>query len=204
MSEFTIERIKNREFEKAIPELYELENVVENSPWHDNDPVFNHTLSVTKELKNSVEVFADEIKKRLDEKIKNYSKKELLILVAIFHDIGKKEALREGNNTTLCLGHEKIGAEKLKNILTRFDLAEEERNFVIKIVGNHGFIHGILNHPVDRPEEKWHKFKEENPDISLEIALLTKADTLTSYLKISKPREFAFRLNFIDRILDYY
>jgi putative nucleotidyltransferase with HDIG domain len=200
LSEFTLEKIKNREFEQVIPELYELEEVIENNLWHNNDPVFNHVISVSTELNKLFEEVNDKIKAYLAEKIKNYSRKDLLILAAVFHDIGKKETLKDA----VFLGHEKMGAEKIFNIISRFDLAEKEREFVIKLVGNHGFIHDILNYPADKPEEKWQKFREENPDISLEVVLLTKADTLVSHLKNSKPKEFAFRISFIDKIIDSY
>jgi len=200
LSEFTIEKIKNREFERVIPELFELENVIQNNPWHDNEPVFNHTILVATELNSLLKTVSNKIKEYLNQKIKNYSRKELLILAAVFHDIGKKETLKDA----IFLGHEKMGAEKIFNIISRFDLAEKEREFVIKLVGNHGFIHDILNYPADKPEEKWQKFREENPDISLEVVLLTKADTLVSHLKNSKPKEFAFRISFIDKIIDSY
>lgn len=45
LSEFTFEKIKNREFEKFIPEFYELEGIIENNLWHNNDSVLNHTIS---------------------------------------------------------------------------------------------------------------------------------------------------------------
>ena len=200
LSEFTIEKIKNREFERVIPELFELENVIQNNPWHDNEPVFNHTILVATELNSLLKTVSNKIKEYLNQKIKNYSRKELLILAAVFHDIGKKETLKD----TVFLGHEKMGAEKIFNIISRFDLAKKEREFVIKLVGNHGFIHDILNYPADKPEKKWQKFREENPDISLEVVLLTKADTLVSHLKNSKPKEFSFRISFIDKIIDSY
>ena len=200
LSEFTTEKIKNREFEKVIPELYELEKVIQNNPWHDNESVLKHTLLVVAELNNLLQTVSNKIKNYLNHKIKNYSRKELLILAGIFHDIGKKEAVKE----TLFLGHEEIGAEKLRNIISRFDLTDEEKEFVINLVGNHGLIHDILNYPADKPEEKWQKFKEKNPDIYIVVALLTKADTLVSHLKNSKPKEFVFRINFINKIIESY
>lgn len=200
VSEFTIEKIKNRQFEKTIPELYELEKVIQNNPWHDNESVFNHTLSVVAELNNLLKPVSDKIKEYLNHKIKNYSRKELLILIAIFHDMGKKETEKKA----LFSGHEELSAEKFSNIVSRFDLSQEEKHFAGEIIRNHGFIHEILNYPEDKPEEKWQKFKDKNPDIYIEVALLTKADTLVSHLKNSKPNEFAFRISFIDKIIDSY
>jgi hypothetical protein len=48
ISDITIEKIKNDEFIKELPELYELKNVIENNLWHTNDSTFNHTLTVLK------------------------------------------------------------------------------------------------------------------------------------------------------------
>jgi len=204
LSEFTIEKIKNREFEKVIPGLYELEKVIENNPWHNNDPVLSHIISVVTELNNLIGTVNDNIKEYLNQKIKNYSKRKLLFLAAIFHDIAKKETLKKENNITLCLRHEKIGAKKLKNIISRFDLMEKEKEFVIEIVKNHGFIHEILFHPEENPNQKWKEFKEKNPDIFLEIALLSKADMLGSQLKKNIPEDFDFRKDFINKIIDSY
>jgi putative nucleotidyltransferase with HDIG domain len=198
LSEFTIEKIKNREFEKTIPELYELESVIQNNPWHDNDSVLNHTLSVVTELNKLLGNISDEIKKYLNGKIVNYSRKELLILAGILHDIGKKEVLED----PVFLGHEKIGAEKLRNILPRFDLTEKEREFAIKIVRNHDFIHAISR--LEDADIKWSEFKKQNPDIFIEIALLTKADILGSQLKNNMPAEFDFRIDFVSKIIDSY
>jgi hypothetical protein len=198
--EFTIEKIKNREFEKVIPELYELENVIQNNPWHDNDPVFNHTLSVVTELNNLLETGSDKIKEYLNKKVKNNSRRQLLILAAIFHDIAKKEAVNEA----LFLGHEEMGAGKFRDIILRFNLSQGEKYFTEKIIRNHGFIHEILFHPEENPNQKWLKFKEKNPDIFLEIALLSKADMLGSQLKNNMPEDFDFRMDFINKIIESY
>ncbi len=198
LSEFTIEKIKNREFEKVTPELYELEKVIQNNPWHDNDSVFNHTLSVVTELSNLLEIVGAKIKEHLNIKIKNYSGKDALILAAVFHDIGKKEALKN----TLYLDHEKIGAEKLKNILPKFDLMEKEKELVTKIVRNHDFIHTISR--LEDADIQWPEFKKRNPDIFIELALLAKADLLGGQLKNNMPEEFDFRIDFINKIIDSY
>lgn len=199
LSEFTLEKIKNREFEQVIPELYELEEVIENNLWHNNDPVFNHVVSVSTELNKLFEEVNDKIKAYLAEKIKNYSRKDLLFIAAIFHDISKKETLKGNNKITECVEHEKMGAEKLGSILLRFDLTEEEKERVIRIVRNHGFIHYNFGYL-----EKWEEFKIRNTDIFLDIALLTKADILGSQLKQNDPKEFKLRIDFVNKIIDSY
>ena len=199
LSEFTIEKIKNREFEKVVPELYELEEIIENNLWHNNDPVFNHVISVLTELNKLFEEVNDKIKAYLAEKIKNYSRKDLLFIAAIFHDISKKETLKGNNKITECIEHEKMGAEKLRSILLRLDLTEEEKERVIKIVRNHGFIHYNFGYL-----EKWEEFKIRNTDIFLDIALLAKTDILGSQLKQNDPKEFKLRIDFVNKIIDSY
>lgn len=202
LSEITIEKIKKRKFERVIPELYELESIIQNNSWHDNDSVFNHTLSVVSELNILLEKVTNKTEEHLNIKVQNYSNKELLILAAVFHDIGKKETLIEKGGETICINHEKIGAEKLRNILQRLDLVEEERGFVIKIVRNHDFIHAISR--LEDADIKWLEFKKRNLDIFIEVALLTKADILGGQLKNNMPEEFEFRIGFVDRIIESY
>lgn len=204
LSEFTVEKIKNREFEKVIPELYELENVIENNPWHDRDAVLNHVISVALELNNLLTEVNDKIKKFLNQKIKNHSRKELLFLAAVFHDIAKKETLATKNGITETVGHEEMGSKKLKDIVSRFGLSEDEIELIGKIVKNHKFIHDISDLPREEANEKWKRFKKENHDIFLDSALLGKADMLGSQLKKSVPEDFAFRLSFINKIINSY
>lgn len=204
LPELTIERIKSRAFEKLIPELYELEEIIENNPWHNNDNVLNHTISVLGELEQIFEKLNDRIKACLDKKIDAYSRKKLLFLATLFHDIGKKKTYRKEKDITRCLGHEEEGAVKLKTIIPRLDLSESEKEFVFEIVRNHGTIHEILNYPEENPEKKTEEFKEKYPNIFLEIILLAIADMLASQLKHSSPEDFEFRIDFLNKIINSY
>ena len=203
-SEFIIDRIKNKEFKDVIPELYELEGVIENNLWHTNDSVFDHIISVVTELEDVIERANENIKNYLGEKIDNYTKKEILFLGSIFHDIAKKETFIKEGDATKCTGHEEKGGEKVKDIIKRFDLSEREQGLVIQIVKNHGVIHEILNNPDEDIEKQVDDFKEEHPDIFLETALLAMADLLGSQLKNNSPKEFEFRKEFLNNIISNY
>lgn len=192
ISEFTIERIKNEEFKELVPELYELKKITENNPWHNNENVFNHTITVVREL--------DKLIAKAGVKLK----KEILILGTIFHDIGKLETFTKDNDSTKCLGHEVMGSEKMKEIIKRFDLSEKEQELVVKIVKNHGVVHDILSLPKEEIKEQIDNFKLEYSDIFLELLLLAKADLLGSQLKINKPEEFKFKLDYLNELLINY
>lgn len=204
LPELTIEKIKNREFEKLIPELYELVEIIENNPWHNNDNVLNHTISVLVELEQLLQRLNDRIKVYLEKKINTHSRKELLFLVTLFHDIGKKKTYKREKDITRCPGHEEEGAVKLKTIIPRFDLSESEKKFVVEIVRNHGIIHEILNYPEENPEKKTEEFKEKYSDIFLEIILLAIADMLASQLRDNNSEDFKFRIGFLNKIINSY
>lgn len=203
ISEFTIDKIKNREFEKIIPELYELENIVENSDWHINDDVLHHTISVLIELEKLLEETNDKIKCYLDQIIAKHSRKEILFLGATFHNLGKKETFLKEDNITKCPEHEEKGAEKLKKTIKRFDLPSKEEEIVIQIVKNHGVIHSILDAPEDA-KKQLEKLKQKYSNIFLEMVLLAMADMLGSQLRDNKPGEFEFRKDFLSKILNNY
>ena len=197
----TLEKMEAGKLKKDIPEFYELDQIIENNPWHNRESVFKHSLSVAKELKKLIKKASQKIKVYLDQIIAIYSRKELLLLAAFFHDIGKKETFKQENNSTKCLQHEEKSAEKLRHFLPKFNLPAEEKKLVIEVVRNHGFFHDLLDCPKRNLEEKLKEFKRNNTQIFLEVVLLSMADILGSQLKENKPGEFNFRINFLKKII---
>ncbi len=204
LPEFAIERIKNRELEKSIPEFYELEEVIENNDWHNNESVFNHTLTVIEKLNQLLEDNKDKFSNYLNQKITNHTRKELLFLATFLHDIAKKETLIKENRKTTCSNHEEEGAIKANKILSRFDLSEEEKNLVNQIIKYHNVIHPILKFDNDKLNEEFNKIRKNYSNIFQELFLLAIADTLGSQLGKNKPDEFNFRINFYKEILNGY
>jgi len=224
LSEITIEKIKNRKFEKLIPEFYKLKGVVENNPWHNKEPVFNHTLSVLGNLGKIISNSNKGVKKALAKIVDINSRRNLLNLAALLHDIGKAETITDlGNEVRLCPGHERKGAKKIEKILKRFNLSQKESKIIRDIIGNHGVMHDIiglgykdfqknagkehnLTHSLTKLEnknfqEEYKNLKNKFSDIYLELILLAFADTITSYLKKTEPAEFRHRINFYKKEL---
>lgn len=204
LSEISVERIKNRELEEVIPELYELEGIIENNRSHNNDPVFNHTITVLIELEKLFERANKRIKNYLAQKVNSHSRRELLFFVTVYHDIGKKETLKKEGNTIQFPGHEEMSAEKIQRMMPKFDLSENEKEIVIQTIRNHGFFHNVLDHPEDDLDKKTKEFKEKNSNAFLEVVLLTIADIFGGHLRENNPEEFKFRIDFLNKIIECY
>jgi len=204
ISDITIEKIKNNKLTKELPEFYELENVIENNLWHTNDSTFNHTLVVLKKLEILVSHVNKKIKLYLNKKVDNYTRKDLLFLATLFHDIAKKEACVKDGMSTSFLKHEELGHSKAKNILNRFDLSKKEKEIVLRIVKNHGMIHSFLDLETNELGKKFEKYMKDYKDIFLELILLSLADTLGCQLKSNNPKNFKFRIKFFQNIIKKY
>lgn len=204
LSEINADKIKNREFERALPELYELENVIENNCSHINDPTLTHVISVREKLEILLENVNRKTKNRLNKKTGSYSRKELLLFAAIFHDIAKKETTKKKGNETIFPGHEKASAEKMKGILKRFDLSKSEEEIVLRIIENHGFFYNLTNQAENCIKKKISGFKKNQSDIFVEVVLLAKADLLGSQLIKKDPEGFRRRSDFLDNIINNY
>jgi len=202
VSDIDIEKLRSDRLQKELPEFFKLKRFVENDNyWHNNDSVFDHTLRVLEELEKLLKTTNNKINFYLNQKVDNYTRKDLLFLGALFHDIGKSDSFVKSGDFTSCLKHEELGSEKVKPILDRFDLSDREKNIVIKIIKYHGKLSDIARPGSDSLEEEYEKFKSEYSSIFVELILLTMADTLGSQLKNNRPEEFNFRINFYKKII---
>lgn len=132
-----------------------LKLVIENNAYHDHESVFDHLIK-TKEIAEreiTGEFIKDPEVKRLfesflEEKVGEFSKKELLILTAILHDVGKILRIKDGeetkplgmtlaNDQTYFPGHEYWGSKIISEILAEFNLEKSVLEFVAKIIKIH-------------------------------------------------------------------
>lgn len=193
-----VQDLRSGKLAELLPEFYELKNSVENSKdgWHQQEPVFDHTLSVLEALEK---IFADNknLEAEFNERIDNYTRKELLKIATTFHDIGKKEAMTKEGGFTKCAGHEQIGVERTKTILKRFNLSKKETQIVLDIIANHSVFHYLLMPGNKNFDEDLQDLKKRfGGTIYPELIALSYADTVNSKLKIVDPEEFKNRIDF--------
>jgi len=202
VSDITIKKLKAGYLQSELPEFFELKNCVENNSWHNDDPVFNHTLSVLEELEKLLNTVNNKINSYLNQTIDSYSKRDLLFLATLFHDIAKTDTFAEENNVTSCPQHEEIGSKKVRKILDRFDLSEQEKVIVVNLVKYHGEIHPILSSKNDNLKEQLADFETKHHDIFTELILLGMSDTSGSQLKENNIDEYNFRIDYYRRIIE--
>lgn len=198
IEDISIENIKRGYFKNDIPEFYELKNIFENNQWH-HETTFEHTLMVLEEYEKFIKKYQIS---DLEEKIGNYSKKKLIQIAILLHDISKKETIEiSEDKKTSFPGHEKEGGLKAKNILDNFNISQEEKNFILSIISNHGKPHIILG---DRENcnNKLNELKNEISNIYQDTLILAMVDTMGSKLKQNDKDEYNFRINKYKDVLE--
>jgi len=192
--------LKSGKLQDLLPEFYELKNSIENSAdyWHQQESVFDHTLSVMSALEK---IFLENknLKSQFDQKIGSHTKKDLLEVAGLFHDIGKKEAMVKEGEFTRCPGHEKIGVEKAEKILSRFNLSKEESQRILDIIANHSEFHYILKPDNQNFIKNLEVLKNKVANIYPELIILSYADTVNSKFKSIDPKGYKYRIDFYQK-----
>lgn len=128
LSDFNLDKFINEEYFDTLPELYDLKEVIEYNIWHENESVFDHSLEVIYKFKEILSKLNDSLLNYLGEKVTYYSRKDILFLSILLHDIAKKDTFKiNDEGITSCPNHELEGAIKSENILDRFDLSSKEK-----------------------------------------------------------------------------
>lgn len=204
ISDIKIEKLRVGCFKNELPEFFELKNCIENNSWHNNESVFDHTLSVLGEFEKLIKIINSKVYCYLNQIIDSYSRKDLIFTAILFHDISKNDTLVKKNDITFCLEHEKIGAEKVTKILNRFDLSAREKSIIINLVRYHGEIHPVVSSKNNNHEKHLSCFKSKHCDTFIELILLGISDTSGSQLKDNNTSEYNFRINCYKNIIQNY
>ncbi len=186
------------------PELYELQEAIEHSAdgWHDHESVFDHTLSVMNAMEKILLDYR-KLKKIFGKKIDKNTKKILLKVATILHDVGKKKTMVEQDGFTKCPGHEKMGVDIAEKILKNFNISEAETRYVLDIIANHTELHKLLSPDTPNFQKDFVNIKNKfGNNIYPELIVLTYADTVNSKLRKTNPKEFRYRMDFYKREME--
>jgi len=188
-----VEDLKSGKLMDLVPEFYELKEVVENDGiWHDKQAVFDHTLRVMASMQKNFDLINDRTKKLLDERINGLTKKNLLEITGLLHDISKKETFKVVNGLTQCPNHWEEGAIKSIKILKRLGFSEDQIHFVSELIKNHMLIHNAL-----WKDQNFKKIPEIKKDLKEDYPaqlLLAFADMMGCDMDKLRPDEFKSRV----------
>jgi len=200
----TSESLKEKAYLDVFPEYYNLAKVTENSLWHNNQNVLDHVIGVFEGLEKVLkfesvpDLHRDLVERYLSEVLGNKTRREILIVATLLHDIGKAETLMQRpDGTAGCPGHELVGAAQVKNFAERFGLDSQAESYVERIVRYHGFIYQILELIVANGQKNKYLviFKETVGDVALELVLLMRADLFGSDLEAGDEKAYKDRVN---------
>jgi UTP:GlnB (protein PII) uridylyltransferase len=204
----TAQSLQAGQWQELLPEFYQLKTVEENSSWHDHQNVFDHVVKVVKSLESvlsGTQPVSDNfplLVEKLNQPFASKTRKQLLILATLLHDIAKPTTVRElEGGIKACPGHEEAGAAMVSSFATRFGLTPAETARVEKIVRYHGQLHDALSKILaaapESADEIFATEIEPYQEIVLELLLLMYADVMGSDLQASNSDEYDQRLTLI-------
>jgi len=162
--------------EKIIPHINVMRNVKQGG-YHHLD-VWNHTLETILQLERIFQELDDniDIKNYLEEEIVlKRSRKSLMKLGALLHDIGKPKAKMQKDGKTMFYGHERIGKEITENIAGLLKISTREKDALEKMIFWHlrpGYL-AETNMPTQRAVFRY--FRDSGEE-GVSILLLSLAD----------------------------
>lgn len=152
-----------------LPSFQKLKTVVENNNYHDNEDVYTHSLSTMHHAQEAIK--GDFIKNPkakelfttfLNQTVGGLPRKDVLILVALLHDIGKILSYEDGGKKNLitttkpdgktqCAGHEYLGSTIVEKILTNTHLSQETKTYIATCIK----LHDTFNETYFEPKKEW-------------------------------------------------
>lgn len=128
------------------PLFLKLKEVVENNGSHNHEPVYSHLIK-TKDIALR-EIKADFITnpraknsflKFVNEDLHGMKRGDIMILIALLHDIGKILPLvfTDSSGTTYCPGHEYEGSKIVGKLLKDLSIPEEVIDYISQVIKFH-------------------------------------------------------------------
>lgn len=157
--------------EKIIqsPLFLRLKAIIENNSYHDHEPVYSHLTktkdTAIKEIKGEFITNSkakEKFKQFVSEDFHGMKRSDIMILIALLHDIGKMLSVKDGDQLhpildtnssgiTACPGHEYWGSTIVGEVLKDFSLNPE----VIKYISNVVRLHDTFSEKYFTGKDGW-------------------------------------------------
>lgn len=151
-------KLSNSEIVERIivqPNFLKLKSIVEKNPYHETEDVYSHSLKVYKTAQVEVDgnfitnpAAKERYLKFIEEDVAGMKRRDVMVLTALLHDIGKNLVVKEGSiqrpicitksdGTTSCPGHEHWGGVVSGEYLKGFGLSNDLTSFIAKVIRHH-------------------------------------------------------------------
>jgi putative nucleotidyltransferase with HDIG domain len=195
---------KHGVLEEIIPHINVMRNVKQGG-YHHLD-VWMHSLETVLQLEKIFKELSDnaDITKYLEQEIVfKRSRKSLMKLAALLHDIGKPKAKMQKYGKTLFYGHERLGREITKNIVELLKLSTREKDALEKMIFWH-LRPGYLADTKTPTQRAIFRYFRDTTEEGVSILLLSLADQRATRgpLTVSANRKCHERL--IKQLIEYY
>lgn len=190
-------------------------------------PLFEHTLAIVEYLdmvfacfvvdqdqntavswweaviRDEVGVYSEEVWTFLEDEItRGRSKRGLMMLGALLHDIGKPKTVETGQDGQLhYYGHEIVGAAMAWEAAKRIQLSNAESEWISKIVRYHMALLPWLHADGPPSRRSLYRFYKQTGDTGVGIALLSLADKLATYGENLSPEKWQKNVTTTKRLL---
>lgn len=154
---------------KTNPHFVSLKKIVENNPYHDHEPVYDHLLKTHATAQKAItadfitnQKAKEEFNTFLQKPVGNITTQDALLLTALLHDIGKALEYKDSGNTssiltkkpdgnTQCAGHEYWGCVFLPEFIQNINLDEIAKNYIATTI----LLHDTFNEDYFRARKEW-------------------------------------------------
>lgn len=189
--------------------LINCDKQIENSNWHVAQPLSDHLLKTKEEVKKIIDTLGENYLAYLNQKIEQNTKKDLLKLVGLLHDIGKNvigiknetseiyDPFKIGNmlKKTSYIGHEMAGGIAVKPILDEVGFSKAEIHYVCQFITEHDFVHQAVEAIYNGKGRTAtiNQCKHKVGSLYPELLVQTLADMRAGTLDQTSKEEFNFR-----------
>ncbi len=183
---FSPESLADDSFSTGVPEFYKLKDVIESNDWHANQNIFDHSLDTARALRDITrfEYLTSQESVNLHDYLAQYidthTRKQLLMMATLLHDIGKSISLQrntQGNTTSP--SHGILGSWVAKPFLERFELSAKEKVYILDLIADHLVASDLIELSINNNTgSQWvvDLLQNNRPQFAIEILVLGYAD----------------------------
>lgn len=209
LKNITSTNLKKNTLNDSLTSFYKLKTVVENNPWHDNQSVLDHTVEVLSCWEKVLEKKEKQLElipfgEYFSITVEEYTLDEIMRVMILFHDLGKKTVLESFQPNRANATHEFMSSVEWQQYLQIFDFKHTVTKTITDLILQHGITHQLISlhifygYSVDDVTREASKLFGT---YTLAMMLFCYCDVKGSDLKTLNPDEYEKRIETLTAVL---